>query len=111
MTKYEICKYIDEIRGAYPDGLTAEDIAEMVRYHSTQFEWLESFDDEQKARDYFRKTYQKMASTTRKQGWSSQYLYVEYYMLHKMEYDEDDEFAEGDIIDEIYEPLPAEEEK
>lgn len=106
MIKYEICKYIDEIRGSFDKTLTEQDIAEMIRYSDcVNFEWLESFNDEQEARDYFEKKYRKLASTTVRQCWYTAYLYVEYYHLLKMEYDEENELSQGDIIAEIYEPF------
>ena len=111
MTKYEIVKLIDEIRGAFPNGLTEKDIADLLKYSDcSNFEWLESFDDEQAARAYFEKTYRYVASTSRRQGLHGQYLYVEYYQLHRMEYDEDGACAEGNPIASIYEPLPTEDE-
>ena len=108
MKKYEICKYNTEIRGAYPNGLSSSDIEEMLQYDSTpNFEWLESFDEESKARKYFETTYRGLASTVRRQS-NVQYLYVTYYELIEMDYDEDGG-GEGNPIARIIEPLQAEE--
>lgn len=113
MIKFEICKYIDKIQGEYPNGLSEKDITDKLKYHDTpNFEWLESFDNEHEAREYFEETYRGMASTVRKQGWRGQYLYVEYYTLNEMEYDDDDSgccCAQGNTISVIYAPLKPEE--
>lgn len=106
MTKFEITRDTFELKGTYPNGLTVNDLADLnAERHDFCPDLQESFDDLKTAKKVFDETYRKLASTTRKPGWSMPIVEVVFYELNEMEYDEDGELVQSLGGWFAYEPL------
>ena len=107
MKKYVIESESFEIRGHFPNGLTADDVFYWPQSFTETWE-QETFDDPEQAKQVFEKTYRPLAETRRHRG------YVEARILRLAEYEYDDDGELVQMLDTIAyaaEPLPAEDDE